>query len=277
MHPIVNIAVRAARRGGNVLLRNLERIGDLRVDAKGPSDFVSEVDRTSEREIIDAIRRAYPGHAILAEESGAHEGDEHVWIIDPLDGTNNYLHGFPHFCVSIGVRHRGRMEHGVVYDPLREELFAASRGAGAMLNSRRIRASQRDRLGDALIGTGLPPGNAPVLAAFLESHRSLTAQTALRRSGSAALDLAYVGAGRLDGFWELGLKPWDMAAGSLIAREAGAMVSGPDGADDFLERGDIVAANPKLFKTLVQAVHRGIVAARRAGAGASVRAAEPRG
>jgi myo-inositol-1(or 4)-monophosphatase len=264
MHPLVNIAVRAARRGGHVLLRNLERVSDLRVGVKGPSDFVSEVDRNAEGEIIEVIRRAYPGHAILAEESGAQDGDEHTWIIDPLDGTNNYLHGLPHFCVSIGVRHRGRIEHGVVYDPLREELFTASRGAGAMLNSRRLRASQRHRLSEALIGTGYPLRHTSGLEAFLESHRELAAITSVRRSGSAALDLAYVGAGRLDGFFELGLHVWDMAAGSLIAREAGAMVSAPDGADDFLERGDVVAANPKLFKLLVQIVHRGIVSARRA-------------
>ena len=258
MHPILNVAVRAARRGGNILLRYIEHIGDLEITVKGTRDFVSEVDRTAEREIIDVIRTSYPSHGILAEESGAQPGDDFIWVIDPLDGTNNYLHGLPHFCISIGVKERGRLQHGVIYDPLREELFVTSRGGGAMLNNRRIRVGRRQHFDDALIGLGFTPSQGDFAKAYLTIHRSLTEDTVLRHSGSAALDLAYVAAGRLDGFCQLGLSEWGMAAGALLIREAGGMVAAPDGGEKFLELGQIVAGSPKLFKTLLRRVHRGL-------------------
>lgn len=257
MHPIVNIAVRAARRGANMLLRNMDHINDLEITAKGSRDLVSEVDRAAEREIIEVIQHVYPQHSILAEESGAQPGDDYEWIIDPLDGTFNYLHGIPHFCVSIGVRIKGRVEHGVVYDPVREELFSASRGEGAMLNNRRIRASRRSHMDDALLGTGFAAASEH-FDAFQCIHDQFNRASTLRRSGSAALDLAYVAAGRYDGFFELALKPWDIAAGALLVREAGGMVADPDGSENYLESGNIVAGNIKLFRDLLRTVHRGL-------------------
>lgn len=257
MHPIVNIAVRAARRGANVLLRNMDLVNDLEITTKGSRDLVSEVDRAAEREIIEVVHRAYPGHAILAEESGKQPGEEYEWIIDPLDGTFNYLHNVPHFCVSIGVRARGRIEHGVVYDPMREELFTASRGEGAMLNNRRIRVSRRTQLDEALFATGFAAAGAE-FRAFEQTLHDLNITSTLRQTGSAALDLAYVAAGRYDGFFELSLEPWDMAGGALLVREAGGMVGDPDGSENYLESGNIVAGNVKLFRDLLRTVHRGL-------------------
>jgi myo-inositol-1(or 4)-monophosphatase len=258
MHALLNIAVRAARRGANVLLRGVDRISDLEIQRKGPRDFVSEIDRNAEREIIDVIQRSYPSHGILAEESGAQPGDDFTWVIDPLDGTTNYIRGIPHFCISIAVMQGNRVEHGVVYDPLREELFVASRGAGAMLNNRRVRVSRCDRLSEAVIGCGYFPGESGLLPGFAAICETLDGESILRRSGSAALDLAYVAAGRYDGFFELELRRWDMAAGALIAREAGAMVAAPDGSESYLDQGRIVAGTPRVFKALLTHVHRGI-------------------
>ena len=256
MHPLLNIAIRAARAAGSVIVRRLDRIDTLNIVEKGPNDFVSDVDKRAEEIIIDTIHRAYPDHGILAEESGEQTGNEYVWIIDPLDGTTNYLHGFPQFAVSVAVRHKDRVEHGVVFDPLRQELFTASRGEGAQLDNRKIRVSRRADLEGALLGTGFPFRNLAALDQFLETLRTFIPQCAgVRRAGSAALDLAYVAAGRLDGFWEFGLSPWDMAAGALIIKEAGGLVSDPLGGDGYLETGNIVAGNPRVAKRMLQILH----------------------
>ncbi len=255
MHPLLNIAVRAARNAGTVIGRSVERIGSLTIDTKAQNDFVSEVDRLAEQEIIQTIRRSYPDHAILAEESGRQQGDEHEWIIDPLDGTTNFLHGFPQFAVSIAVRHKGRLEHAVVYDPMRQELFTASRGSGAQLDGRRIRVSRRKGLEGALLGTGFPFKQQQHLEVYLATFRALFPMTAgIRRPGAAALDLAYLAAGRLDGFWEIGLSPWDMAAGALLIREAGGLVGDFGGGNSYLETGNLVAGNPRVFRAILQTI-----------------------
>ena len=255
MHPLINIAVRAARSASQVIVRAMHRLESLEITNKSHNDFVTEVDYQAEQAIIDVIRKAYPDHGILAEEGGNREGDEYQWIIDPLDGTTNYLHGFPQFAVSIGIKHRDRLSHGVVYDPLREELFTASRGEGAQLNSKRIRVSKRPGLEGALLGTGFPFRDQKYLDAYLKTLATLITQTAgIRRPGSAALDLAYVAAGRLDGFWEIGLKPWDVAAGAVIIQEAGGLVGDFSGDSNFLDNGNVVAGNPKLFKAILQAI-----------------------
>jgi myo-inositol-1(or 4)-monophosphatase len=217
MHPMLNIAVRAARSAGNLIVRYLDRADQLAVTAKDRNDFVTEVDRLAEQEIIRILRKAYPDHGILAEESGAQGSDQFQWVIDPLDGTTNFLHSFPHFAVSIALRRSGRIDQAVVYDPLRQELFTASRGRGAQLNERRIRVAVRPGLQGALLGTGFPFKAQQHLDAYLGMFRDLFRNTAgIRRAGSAALDLAYVAAGRLDGFWEIGLREWDIAAGMPI-------------------------------------------------------------
>ncbi len=255
MHPMINIAVRAARGAGNVLLRYFERVDTLTVTTKGKNEFVSEVDRAAEQVIIETLRKAYPDHAILAEESGRSEGNEFQWVIDPLDGTTNYLHGFPQFSVSIALKHKGVLEHGVVYDPLREEMFTASRGSGALLNDRRIRVTQRKGLDGALIGTGFPYREHSHLEAYLGMFRELIQKTAgIRRPGSAALDLAYVAAGRLDGFWELDLSEWDIAAGSLLIREAGGTVTDIRGGDRYLESGNLIAGGIKVHDALLKSI-----------------------
>ena len=255
MHPTLNIAVRAARSAGNVIIRNLDRLDSLAVHTKDRNDFVTEVDRQAEQEIISTLRKAYPDHGILAEESGLTGGDEYQWIIDPLDGTTNFLHGFPQFAVSIALRHKGRLEQGVVYDPLRQELFTATRGAGATLNDRRIRVTRRPSLEGALLGTGFPFKEQHHLDAYLDMFRALFPRTAgIRRPGSAALDLSYVAAGRLDGFWEIGLNIWDMAAGVLLIQEAGGLSSDFSGGHDYLESGNLVSGNPKVFADILRAI-----------------------
>ncbi len=255
MHPTINIAVRAARSAGKILLRYFERLDTLSVSRKGINDFVSEVDRSAEQAIIQELRSKFPQHAILAEESGAHAGDDFLWIIDPLDGTTNYLHGFPQFSVSIALQHKGRLEHAVVYDPLREELFTASRGGGALLNDRKLRVSNRGGLEGALLGTGFPYRDHRHLDTYLGMFRALVTETAgIRRPGSAALDFAYVAAGRIDGFWELGLAPWDFAAGALLVREAGGVVSDIAGGERELETGNVVAGGIKVHGALLSAL-----------------------
>ena len=254
-HPLLNIAVRAARQAGNVIARNIDRFDTFTVSEKATNDFVTDIDRVAERRIIDTIRRSHPDHALLAEESGAHGRNDFEWVIDPLDGTANFVHGFPHFAVSIGVRHRGRMEHGVVFDPLRQELFTASRGSGAQLNDRRIRVATKRSLRGALLGSGFVTRELDRLEPYLATLKALISESALiRRSGSAALDLAYVAAGRLDGFWELGLAPWDIAAGALLVQEAGGIVTEPSGGDDYIRSGDVAAANPKVLRAMLRAV-----------------------
>lgn len=249
MHALLNVAVMAARRAGNSLVRQLVKLDELKVEKKGHNDFVSEADRAAERTIIETVRKHYPEHAFLAEESGTSGDSDTVWIIDPLDGTTNYLHGFPVFAVSIGVQVHGRVEHGVVYDPMRQELFTASRGAGAQLDGKRIRVSGRTQLEHALIGTGFPFRNLDTdMRAYLDMLGKVVKHTAgVRRPGAAALDLCYVAAGRLDAFWETGLAAWDLAAGSLIIREAGGIVSGLDGSEDFLDTGHILTGTPKIY------------------------------
>jgi myo-inositol-1(or 4)-monophosphatase len=255
LHPLINIGIRAARRAGTVITRGLNRLDTLDVTSKSRNDFVTDVDRQAEQEIIATIRHFYPGHGILAEESGASAAagtEEFVWIVDPLDGTTNFLHGFPQFCVSIAVQQRGRIEHAVIYDPLRQELFTASRGGGAQLDDKRIRVSKSRGLEGALIGTGFPyRANLRWLDSYLAMLKAVALETAgVRRPGSAALDLAWVAAGRTDAFWELGLSPWDTAAGSLLITEAGGRVGTLTGAEYALG-GDILAGSPKTYEALI--------------------------
>ncbi len=255
MHPTINIAIRAARNAGNILLRYFEHVDALKVSSKGMNDFVSEVDRAAEQAIIETLRKTYPDHAILAEESGRQEGNDFQWIIDPLDGTTNYLHGFPQFSVSIALKHKGVLEHGLVYDPLREEMFTASRGEGALLNDRRIRVSGRKGLEGALLGTGFPYRDHSQLDSYLGMFRALIKDTAgIRRPGSAALDFAYVAAGRLDGFWELGLAEWDFAAGELLVKEAGGVVTDIGGGQRHPETGNVVAGGIKVHGALLREI-----------------------
>jgi myo-inositol-1(or 4)-monophosphatase len=258
MHPMLNTAVKAARKAGSVINRASLDLEGIRVGAKGRSDFVTEVDHAAERIIVDILLKAYPDHAVLAEESGASGESEYTWIIDPLDGTTNFIHGFPQYAVSIALRHRDLITQAVVYDPTRNELFTATRGRGAFLNERRIRVSRRDRLNESLIGTGFPFRSLEHLDDYVRMFKAITEHTAgIRRPGAAALDLAYVAAGRLDGFWEIGLSPWDMAAGSLLILEAGGLVSNFDGDPGYLEDGHIVCGAPKIFPPLLQLV-RGV-------------------
>jgi len=256
MHPMLTTAVKAARRAGNIINRGARDLDLLKVSSKGPKDFVSEIDHAAEAAIVDTLLGAYPDHAILAEEGtakGRNEAAEHVWVIDPLDGTTNFLHGFPQYCVSIGLMHRGVVTQGVIYDPVRNDLFTASRGRGAFLNDRRIRVSKRQHLRDCLVGTGFPFRDGSYLDAYLAMMREMVTQTAgLRRPGAAALDLAYVAAGCYDGFFEVGLNPWDVAAGSLLVLEAGGLIGDLSGEGGYLQSGQVIAANPKVF---VQMVH----------------------
>ena len=256
MHPYLNTAVKAARAAGSLILRHTDRLDALTVENKQRNDYVSEVDRQAEESIIRTLRKAYPDHAILAEESG-HRGDgEYEWIIDPLDGTTNYLRGIPHYAVSIALRYRDRIEHGVVYDPAKDEMFSASRGGGATLNNRRIRVSTRSSLEGALLGTGIPFREDQDIDGYMGSLRAFIGPIAgIRRAGAAALDLAYVAAGRLDGYWEAGLHPWDIAAGALLVREAGGLISDFEGLDSFLDSGNVVAATPKLLRPMLSTVH----------------------
>lgn len=255
MHPMLNIAVRAARGAGDLIMRRFERLDTVTVETKKRNDYVSEVDREAEGRIIDTLLRTYPSHGILAEESGERKGDEHVWVIDPLDGTTNFLHGFPHFAVSIALMKGDRLEQAVIYDPVRQELFTASRGSGAEVNNRRIRVSQRRGLEGALLGTGFPYRDDQPDEAYMAMLREFMRQCAgVRRPGSAALDLAYLAAGRIDGFWEMGLSRWDIAAGALLVREAGGIVGDLHGGDDYLASGNVIAANPKIFHAMMSQV-----------------------
>lgn len=253
MHPMLNIAVKAARRAGGIINRASTDLDHLKVHAKSANDFVTEVDRAAEDAIIEVLQDAYPGHGILAEESGeTGPQSEFQWIIDPLDGTTNFIHGFPQYAVSIALARNGIVEQAVVFDPVANDLFTATRGRGAFLNDRRIRVSRRTRLNDALIGTGFPFRQFDHVDAYLAMFREITQKTAgIRRPGSAALDLAYLAAGRYDGFWELGLAPWDMAAGTLLVQEAGGLISDLAGESGFLASGNVVAGTPKIFAQLL--------------------------
>ena len=257
MHPMLNIAIKAARRAGSIINRAALEGGALEVKAKNKNDFVTQVDKAAEQAIIGVIHAAYPDHSILAEESGDTPGAraEYRWVIDPLDGTTNYIHGFPQYCVSIALEHRGVPTHGVVYDPGKNELFTASRGRGAFLDDRRMRVSKCTRLQDALVGTGFPYKEVSRLDLYMRQLRTMmTSSAGVRRAGAAALDLAYVAAGRLDAFWEMGLSRWDMAAGALLIQEAGGMVADLQGGADFLDRGEIAAATPKVLPELLAAL-----------------------
>ncbi len=252
---MLNIAIRAARAGGRILLRHFDHVDTLDVKSKGLHDFVSEVDRSAEQEIIEVLRQSFPDHAILAEESGVHAGNDYQWVIDPLDGTTNYLHGLPHFSISIALKYRGRLEAGVVYDPIREEMFTASRGSGAQLNDRKLRVTNRKELNQSLIGTGFPYRDFQHLDAYMGMFKDLATKTAgIRRPGSAALDFAYLAAGRNDGFWELGLSEWDMAAGVLIVREAGGIVTDIAGGDGYLQSGNVIAGGIKVHNAMLRTI-----------------------
>jgi myo-inositol-1(or 4)-monophosphatase len=254
MHALLNVAVMAARRAGSMLIKKMVNLSKLKIEEKGHNDYVSDADRAAEKAVIDCILKHYPDHAILAEESGRHGESDTIWIIDPLDGTTNYLHGFPVFAVSIGVQVKGRMEHGVVYDPMRQELFTASRGQGAQVDGRRIRVSGQKQLERALVGTGFPYRRVDdELGPYMDMLTKILKSTSgVRRPGSAALDLCYVAAGRFDAFWETGLKSWDIAAGSLIIREAGGMVSGLDGSENYLDTGHILTGTPKIYRDIAK-------------------------
>jgi len=254
MQPMLNVAVMAARRGGDTLIRSINKLGKVRVEQKGRNDFVTEIDRAAEKAVISVIQKHYPEHAILAEESGQHGDADDVWIIDPLDGTTNYLHGFPVYCVSVAVMQKGRLQHGVVYDPLRQELFTATQGQGAQLDGRKIRVSGRIELAGTLIGTGFPYRDSGAgIEPYMNMLRSAMRETSgIRRAGSAALDLCYVAAGRLDAFWETGLQPWDLAAGTLIVREAGGIVSGLNGSESFLDDGHVLCGSPRVYSGLAK-------------------------
>ena len=253
---MLTIAVRAARKAGSIINRAALGGGALNVRSKRANDFVTQVDGAAEQAVIETVRKSYPDHGFIAEESGESAPDaEFVWIIDPLDGTTNFIHGFPQYCVSVAVRHRGSLAHAVVYDPVKNELFTASKGRGAFLNDRRIRVSKCQRLDEALVGTGFPFKELSRLDLYMKQLGTLMAKSSgVRRAGAAALDLAYVACGRLDAFWELGLAPWDMAAGALLITEAGGLIADPGGEQDFMSSGDVVTATPKVFPALLEAL-----------------------
>lgn len=253
--PAVNVAVRAARAAGQIILRYMNRLDSLEVIEKQRHDYVSEVDRLAEAEIIRELKRAFPRDAMLAEESGASGKSRNVWAIDPLDGTHNYLRGFPHFCTSIALIENGEPTLGVIYDPLRDELFTADRGNGAYLNDRRIRVGKRDGLNGALLATGFPFRQRRHLDAQIGMTRALLTEAEdIRRSGSAALDLAYVAAGRLDGYYETGLLPWDMAAGCVLVREAGGRYCNFSGRDGLPDSGNLIAGNVAVTGAMIKTI-----------------------
>ncbi len=257
MHdPILNIAIEAAKQAGQIIVRAMDRLDKIKIAEKNPNDFVTDIDQKAERAIITTIQKAYPHHTILSEESGEHLGEDadYQWIIDPLDGTRNFIHGFPHFAVSIAVMHKNKLEYGVIYDPARQECFTAARGKGAQLNDRRIRVASRKELHHCLLGTGFAyrhrDKEAALPAQCLQAIMPICGD--IRRAGAAALDLAYVACGRLDGFWEWGLRIWDIAAGVLLVKEAGGLVTDPLGQEDYLQSGHVVAANPAVLKQMVK-------------------------
>ena len=255
MNPTLSIAIKAARRASGIINRASRDVELIKVSAKRDKDFVTEVDKAAEEAIIGVLKEAYPEHAILAEESGASGDSEYVWIIDPLDGTTNFIHGVPQYAISIALAHKGILTHAVVYDPTKNELFTAVKGGGAYLNERRIRVSKRIKLNEVIVGTGFPFRYFEHVDAYMGMLRDFMHKTAgVRRPGAAALDLAWVAAGRFDGFWELGLSPWDMAAGALLITEAGGLVGDLTGENNYLETGNIIGGNPKVFVQLLQII-----------------------
>ncbi len=254
MHPMLNIAVRAARAAGSIIVRGFENLDDLNTESKGPHDFVTRVDKDAERAIIDKIKQSYPDHSFVGEEGGIYEGDETFkWIIDPLDGTTNFIKGIPHFAVSIALMYKGKLDQAVVFDPIRGDLFTASRGNGAQLNGFRIRASKNKDLSNAILATALPFKNKDNIASAMQKFEKIFMQCSdIRRSGSAALDLAYVACGRYDGYWESGLKPWDIAAGELLVKEAGGIVCDFTGGLSPMQTGNVAAGGAKVLTSLVK-------------------------
>ncbi|MES2661818.1 MAG: inositol monophosphatase family protein [Pseudomonadota bacterium] len=256
-HPMLNIAIRAARHAGKYISRAFEDLDRVQIESKGLNDYVSQVDRQAEALVLEVLKDKYPKHHYIAEESGisGDENSDYQWIIDPLDGTTNFLHGFPQFAISIALKHKGQLDQAIILDPIRNEEFTASRGRGAQMNGRRLRVSKQYQLEGSLLGTGMPfrPDQQDMAEAYWAILKDLAGASAgIRRPGAAALDLAYVAAGRLDGFWEFGLKSWDMAAGILLIREAGGMVVDPLGGDNFFESGNVVCGNNKILKLLLQ-------------------------
>lgn len=256
MHPMLITAVKAARRGATIINRATFDLDRVKVTEKRPNDFATEIDQSAEAAIIEILHKAYPDHAILAEESGAssnlNDDNENVWIIDPLDGTHNFIHGFPQYCVSIALQQRGIITQAVVFDPSRNDLFTATKGGGAYLNEKRLRVSKLDRIANALIVTGLSPSDGKALDTYLKMQRAVLDKTqSLRVMGAAALDLAYIAAGRCDGFFLKGLKPWDIAAGALLVSESGGIIGNLSGESDYLYKGDVIAGNPKIFAQMV--------------------------
>lgn len=259
MHPFLNIAFDAVKNVRKLVVNSLENLESVNIREKAKNDFVTEVDKQAEQAIIDAIHDSYPDHAILGEESGKIGEHEYVWIIDPIDGTTNFFHGHPHFSTTIAIKYKNKIEHGLTYDHLRQELFTASRGAGAYLNNKRIRVSKHETIMGALIGMGFIPKKTEFLPASLKISETLLPQTAgMRRSGSSALDLAYVASGRLDAFWEFGLSSWDIAAGSLLIKEAGGMISDEHGTENYLENGNVITGNIKIFKELIKIIKQSL-------------------
>jgi len=260
LHPMLNVAIKAARAAGAIINRAALDVESVRISQKQVNDFVTEVDHASEQAIIDTLLTAYPDHAIWAEESGktqGRQGSDFVWIIDPLDGTTNFIHGFPVYCVSIALAVRGKVEQAVVYDPTRNDLFTATRGRGAYLNERRIRVSKRTDMRQCLISTGFPFRPGDNFNNYLRMMSDVMQRTAgLRRPGAAALDLAYVAAGFTDAFFETGLQPWDVAAGSLLVQEAGGLVGNFTGESDFLEQKECLAGNPRVYGQMVPILHK---------------------
>ncbi|WP_100643253.1 inositol-1-monophosphatase [Alteromonas facilis] len=254
MHPMLNIAVRAARVAGNIIARGFENRDDLDTKSKGKNDFVTRIDNEAEQAIISKIKQSYPDHAFYGEESGKQGADEtFTWIIDPLDGTTNFIKGIPHFCVSIALLHKGRLDQAVVFDPIRGELFTASKGAGAQLNGYRIRTGKQKDLDQTVLATAFPFKQKEELASYTDSFTKIFSVAGdIRRTGSAALDMAYVAAGRFDGYWERGVQPWDIAAGELLVREAGGLVTDFKGNNDPLYAGEMVAGNPRVVQQLVK-------------------------
>ena len=255
MHPTLNIAVKAARRAGSIITRASEDIGSLTVNDKSYNDFVTEVDLASEKEIIRVLKASYPDHAFLGEETGLSHQADNVWIIDPLDGTTNFLHGFPQYCISIALEEKGEITQAVIYDPNRNDLFTATKGQGAYLNQRRMRVSNKSKLKESILGTGFPFRDFQHLPVYLKIFEEVVRGTSgVRRPGSAALDLAYVAAGWFDGFFEINLSKWDIAAGGLLVTEAGGIVSDFSEKDGWLESGNIVATNPKIYDPLIKII-----------------------
>lgn len=266
MYPLLNTAIKAARSAGDIIVRHFDHLDQLTISEKQHNDFVTEADIASEKSITDALHQAYPEHAILAEEGGKqynHRNDnDHCWIIDPLDGTLNFLHGFPHFSISIAMQHKGRTELAVIYDPIRQDLFTAQRGAGAHKEAggqkgHRIRVANRNKIKECLIASAFPKRERQHQKQYFECLNQFSIESAsLRRNGSAALDLAYIASGQLDIFWACGLKPWDMAAGALLVQESGGLVSDFDSGENFLASGSIVATNNKVLKPSLQIIKK---------------------